>query len=191
MRRSKDCSDLAGTAGQAGGDPRSIEAAAVRLLARREHSTAELRRKLQARGHPQALVAEVVDRLAGKRLVSDERYVASFVHHHAERGQGPVRIRAELRQQGISDGDITEAFAQALERGAVDWMRLAAMVRRRRFGAGRPHGAAERAKQARFLQYRGFEADQIRAALQSGADADEAPPDAETGFELADVDPDL
>ena len=85
-----------------------VRTAALQLLARREHSSEELKRKLVDKGHAPDLVVEVVAALQGKRMVSDERFVASFVHHHANRGQGPVRIRAELRQHGVVDGLIQE-----------------------------------------------------------------------------------
>jgi regulatory protein len=141
---------------------KKAEIAAVRLLARREHGTRELKRKLTAKGHDEDAVERVVDKLDAKQLVSDQRFVSSFVHHHARRGQGPVRIRAELRQQGIDDAQIQDEIASA----SVDWVEIAIEVRRRKFGMQCPGSLAERAKQSRFLQYRGFTADQIRAALQ-------------------------
>ena len=155
----------------------AVEAAAVRLLARREHSTEELRRKLARKGYPPEIIGPVVEKLAGKRLVSDDRFTASFVHHHAKRGQGPMRIRAALRQQGIADSQVEEAL-----RGAgVDWVQLAREVRRRKFGAATPRSLGERAKQARFLQYRGFDAEQLRAAFRDesgeGEDAPDITPD--------------
>jgi regulatory protein len=176
-----------------------VELAAVRLLARREHSTEELKRKLQGKGHPCDVVAAVIQKLGSKRLVSDDRFVTSFVRHRAMRGQGPVRIRAELRQQGIADariqqeldhlapavrehqnrlGDLPEAESGALsgdDGSERDWGRLAAQVRQRKFGA-RPRSPAERAKQVRFLQYRGFTADQIRTALDADLDASDEDP---------------
>jgi regulatory protein len=142
-------------------DDKRVETAAVRLLARREHGTEELKRKLAAKGHDADSISRVVEKLGAKRLVSDDRFVASFVHHHAKRGQGPIRIRAELRQQGITD----EAIDRTLASAEVDWEQLARDVRQRKFGSGRPRSMAERAKQSRFLQYRGFTADQIRAAM--------------------------
>jgi regulatory protein len=134
----------------------------VRLLARREHSIDELRRKLLGKGYPSDTIEPVIQKLAGKRLVSDERFTSSFVHHHAKRGQGPVRIRAELRQQGIADSQVDEALRSA----EIDWVQLAREVRRRKFGATAPRSLGERAKQARFLQYRGFDAEQLRAAFR-------------------------
>lgn len=170
--------DLGGDlVGGVGGDPardeKTVEAAAVRLLARREHSTDELQRKLVAKGHEEASVARVVEKLGSKRLVSDDRYVASFVHHHARRGQGPVRIRSDLRRQGIADSRIQQEFSSA----GLDWAQIAAQVRLRKFGATPPRSLSERAKQSRFLQYRGFEADQIRAAfsVNTGTGADPEP----------------
>jgi regulatory protein len=150
-----------------GEDPKKVEVAAVRLLSRREHTREELRRKLVDKGYAPEFVDPVIEKLAGKRLVSDDRYISSFVHAHTRRGQGPARIRAELRQRGIDATRVEEEF----ERAAVDWVALALQVRRRKFGAAPPKSLMERAKQSRFLQYRGFEADQIRAAL--GVDPDD------------------
>jgi len=152
-------------------DAKKVELGAVRLLARREHSSQELRRKLRARGHDDKQVDDVLAKLEANRLQSDERFTGSFVTHHARRGQGPVRIRAELRQQGISEAQIEQHLATAEQ----DWARLAAEVRQRKFGAGLPSTASERAKQARFLQYRGFNSDQIRAALDFDPDEDVEP----------------
>ena len=165
-------------------DPQALlkaaEFTAVRLLARREHSSEELGRKLRSKGHPAEIVESVIAKLCGKQLVSDERFASSFVHHHAQRGQGPVRIRAELRQQGIAD-ELIEAQLQEAE---VDWVALAVAVRRRKFAAAVPRGMAERAKQARFLQYRGFDSDQIRAALKSGMESCDSVADGDAGLDL-------
>jgi len=158
-------------------DAKTVEAAAVRLLSGREHSIEELRRKLVRKGYPPQTIDPVIQKLAGKRLVSDERFTANFVHHHAKRGQGPLRIRAALRQQGIADSQVEEALQSA----DVDWVQLAREVRRRKFGAVSPRSLGERAKQARFLQYRGFDAEQLRAAFRDesgdGEDAPDITPD--------------
>jgi regulatory protein len=151
-------------------DPAAVEIAAVRLLTRREHSTDELIRKLVAKGYDKEVVARVVGKLTTKRLVSDQRFASDVVQHRARRGQGPVRIRAELRQQGVPE----ETIDRELEAAGVDWRAVAQDVRRRKFGAAPPRTRVERAKQARFLQYRGFSADQIRAALGGGPDEPEA-----------------
>ena len=74
-----------------------------------------------------------------------------------------------MRQQGVTDSQIQQEIAG----GEQDWNGIAAEVRRRKFGAELPKTAAERAKQARFLQYRGFNSDQIRAALSFDPDVDD------------------
>jgi len=145
-----------------------IEALALRLLARREHSIDELRRKLLRRGHPAAAIDVVIEQLAARKLISDVRFAGSLVRRGSARGHGPVRIRAELRRQGI-DVDVIQAECTA---AGCDWAQLATRVRVRKFGTRLPSDSAERAKQARFLQYRGFTADQIRAALGPAADLD-------------------
>jgi regulatory protein len=137
------------------------EAFAVRLLARREHSRAELARKLGRRGVPEDLVAATLEALGARRLQSDTRYAETLVASRIGRGQGPVRIRRELAEQGVSAAEIDAA----LDAAEADWFELAREVRRRRFGAAPPTDWNERARQARFLEYRGFSGEQIRAAL--------------------------
>jgi len=140
----------------------TVEAAAVRLLARREHSRAELVRKLAARGAPGDLVGEVLDSLVARRLQSDERYAEALVSSRAGRGQGPVRIRRELAERGVAAAT-TDA---ALEAADQDWRQLARETRLRRFGADIPGEWNERVRQSRFLEYRGFTNEQIRFALE-------------------------
>ncbi len=142
-------------------DPEDPRPTALRLLTRREYSQAELARRLREKGFPVEAVTACVEVLAAKRLISDERFVESFITSRTSRGQGPVRIRAELRERGVEES-LIEAGLAGVE---VDWLSLAAAERRKKFGAKRPADYRERAKQARFLQYRGFTADQIRPVL--------------------------
>lgn len=144
----------------------TVEAVAVRLLARREHSRAELVRKLGERGVPRELVDPVLDSLAARRLQSDQRYAEALVTSRAGRGQGPLRIRRELAERGVA-GPLIEA---ALEEAGQDWSELARATRRRRFGVDPPAEWNERVRQSRFLEYRGFSSEQIRFAL--GGDDD-------------------
>jgi regulatory protein len=134
---------------------------ALRLLARREHSALELRRKLLQRGYSPELIESALSGLAAEGLLSEARYAGEWVRSRIARGQGPAKIRAELRHQGLADEQIRQALAAA----EADWGRLAAEVRRKRFGAALPASLAERARQTRFLETRGFTADQIRQAL--------------------------
>jgi regulatory protein len=134
---------------------------ALDLLARREHARAELARKLSTRGFEADVIEGVLAALAEARLQSDERFAEQFVSARAERGSGPFKIRMELRERGLD-----ESLAElALEEAGCDWYELAREVRRKRFGTAVPAEFKERARQARFLQTRGFDMEQIRAAM--------------------------
>jgi regulatory protein len=148
---------------EASADPEAIRAAALTLLARRDFLTGELGAKLEALGADPQATAGVMVELRQERLLDDARYAARYVASRAERGQGPVRIRADLTALGAA----RELIDAALE-SVADWQAVAGSVRRRKFGAAPPRSWAEKARQARFLQYRGFSADHIRAA--TGAD---------------------
>jgi regulatory protein len=134
---------------------------AVELLARREHSRRELAAKLKRLNPDAALVEQVLSRLEAEHAQSDDRFTSEYVRQRSEKGYGPLRIQQELRQRGIT---LPEALRAALE--GIDWFRLAVAVRHKKFGRAVPRAAAERARQTRFLEYRGFAADQIRHALQ-------------------------
>ena len=142
---------------------------AMDLLARREHAVAELRRKLQShvdgRGKAQHLDADAIDdvlaKLQNEGLVSDERFTEAFVRHRNNNGYGPQRIQAELRERGVSE----KIAAIHLDLGDPQWFERALSVRNKRFGEDRPKDFKERARQARFLQYRGFTTEQARQVL--------------------------
>ncbi len=134
---------------------------AVRLLARREHSTDELRRKLKRRGYGQTTIDEVVSRLSKAESVSDARFAESFVRVRSERGQGPLRIRAELRDRGVTDVLVEEVLTTTSE----FWLERANRARTKRFGAAVPATRDAWNRQARFLAQRGFPADLIYRAL--------------------------
>jgi regulatory protein len=147
-------------------DARVVRTAALALLAGRDYGRTELARRLERRGYPESVVTGVVDALAAERLLSDARFVEEFIRQHAGRGHGPVRIRAELRQRGVPEAEVEAGF----EAADHDWAATAREARRRRFGLSPPADFPERARQARFLQYRGFTSEQIRAALGPGDD---------------------
>ena len=138
------------------------------LLARRDHSRLELGRKLTERGFESATVEHVLEDLIRDRLLEEDRFVESFIRGRIAKGHGPVRIRGELAQRGIEDASVSAALAEA----DYDWTALAAEVRAKRFGGAAPGDFKERARQAKFLQYRGFEGEQIRAALDVAGDSD-------------------
>jgi regulatory protein len=149
-------------------DAPACKRTALELLARREHSRRELTRKLGTRGFPDDVVVAVLDELEQSGALADARFTDTFVRSRVAKGQGPQRIRAELAQRGIGDA----AADEVLRGSEVDWRETIRAVRRKRFGPELPHDYAERAKQARFLQYRGFSSEQIRAALELDDNSD-------------------
>lgn len=132
---------------------------ALQLLTRRDYSRAELQKKLAAHAESAEELASVLDTLQGERLLSDHRYATQRVTALAGR-YGDARLKQELRLKGVSDDDI----AAALPEGGDETERCLA-VWQRKFGqpAQTPE---ERAKQMRFLQYRGFSSEAIRRALR-------------------------
>jgi regulatory protein len=145
----------------------SAREAAVRLLARREHSARELQAKLTARGIALQAALEAVADLGREGLQSDARFAETYVRSRVERGYGPVRIGAELGERGVGD----ELIREHLDEAGYDWRTRAEQVRRKRFGARLPQDWKERSRQARFLQYRGFSAEQLRALLDGPSES--------------------
>ena len=138
---------------------------ALRLLARREHSRAELARKLAPHAEsPEALDA-VLDDLGARDLLSDERYVDMRLRARQAR-LGDSRLAYELRTQGVSD----EMIEAALANGEDEQLR-AQRVWQKKFGilASEP---GERARQARFLASRGFSAETIRRVVRGELEDD-------------------
>ncbi|GAB4205935.1 MAG: hypothetical protein Fur0019_08580 [Tibeticola sp.] len=148
--------------------PASLKARALRLLATREHSRAELERKLRAFEETPGELAQALDALAAKGFIDAQRVAESVVHRRASR-LGSARIRQELRDKGLDDDTVAEALAPLLE---TEFERARA-VWRSRFRAA-PADAAERAKQMRFLLARGFSGDVVRRVLAAaGTPADD------------------
>jgi regulatory protein len=134
---------------------------AMQWLARREHSRRELQDKLSKKGCDAALAAEVVNKLESERLVSDDRFMESLIRARRNRGYGPLRIQKELQEKGVAP----EAIATWLDVTSREWVDDIRRVQRKKFGGRIPRSYAERARQARFLQYRGFTYDQIQQLL--------------------------
>jgi len=141
---------------------KDIRRAAMDMLARREQARSELVAKLGRRFEGQdELVEAEIDKLVAEGLQSDGRLAESLIRARAGRGQGPLKIRAELRGKGVPGEVIDLAFEQC----DTDWFELAAAVSRKRFGESVPTDVKEKAKRSRFLQQRGFSFDHISSVL--------------------------
>ena len=137
---------------------------ALRHLARRDHSRAELMRKLAPHGSEEEVEA-VLARMAELGLLSDRRFAEAWVRGKAARF-GAARLRIELARRGVERELVDAALAgecadNELERARAVW--------RAKFGAA-PGDTREWARQARFLQTRGFAGDVIRALLKEHPD---------------------
>jgi len=138
------------------------------LLARREHGRVELTRKLRQRGACPDMNDIALDRLTEEGLLSESRYLESYINYRAGSGYGPLRIREELGQRGLSRGDIEEALRES----GFNWQEQLEDTWRRKFAGKLPEDAKERARQGRFLSYRGYTMDMIGRVL-SGREFDD------------------
>ena len=145
--------------------PISLKGRALRYLAGREHSRAELTRKLAPYEEEPGQIERVLDDLQAKDFISEERVVASVLNRRAA-SLGGARLRQELQSKGIDPERVRDAVEQLkgteLERGQEVW--------RKRFGgadgeAGAPLDTKQWARQMRFLMARGFSADVVRRVV--------------------------
>lgn len=130
----------------------AIKNSALNLLARREHSQQELRAKLLVREFAREEIEQVLQILKKENLQSDARFAESYARMRINRGYGPLRISQELQQRGINNDLIAENLAQDKE----FWLEKMNEVKHKKFGSKIPKDFVEKAKQLRFLQYRGF-----------------------------------
>ena len=139
--------------------PPTLKSRALRLLATREHSRAELQRKLGPFEQTAGSLAATLDELQAKGFISENRVLESTVHRRSAKF-GASRIRQELQAKGLAP----EAVAQAVGQLRPSELTRAREVWRLKFGTA-PRDAAERAKQMRFLAGRGFDGDTIRRVV--------------------------
>lgn len=146
-------------------EPGDLRERALRLLARREHSRAELVRKLGQAGFAQDEIEPLLDEFEGKKWLSDRRFAESYVADHRARA-GSIKLAYDLRQRGVGDAVIEAVLSinrdSELERAREVW--------RKKFGAA-PADAADKARQIRFMQSRGFTPEAIRHAISGTAEA--------------------
>jgi regulatory protein len=159
--------DILGRPGVDPLDARAARVAALDALARRDHASTELRQKLSDKGYDGFVVDDLIERLVTEKLLDDRRYLQNFVAYHAARGQGPNRVRADLRKRGLRTAD-----AESTLEAYPDWITHLKRARQKKFGTSPPTNYADRQRQAKFLAYRGFTGAQIRAALGFDTDLD-------------------
>lgn len=141
--------------------PLSLMARALRYLSMREHSRMELARKLARHAQEGDDIEALLDRLSTANFQSQSRFAEALIHRRAQR-YGNSRIAMELQSHGL-DAETLDAARADL---AGDEVARARAVWRKKFSHP-PQDAAERGKQMRFLQQRGFSHGAIHAAIQA------------------------
>lgn len=140
-----------------------VKFCAINLLARRERSQLELKRKLIARGFSKGVIDNVLTVLSKENLQNDERFVESYIRMRMNRGYGPLRILAELRKRGIA----ADVAGELLDTNDSVWFEQVQIARCKKFGNENPKDFQQRSKQAQFLQYKGFTGEQIKYVLSA------------------------
>ena len=147
-------------------DPLHARKKAMDYLARREYGRMELQAKLENAGFNTETARCAIDRLASENLQSDRRFIENFIQSYINKGKGPVRVRLELKERKVESVLVDEALSECDE----DWVVMARQLREKKFGRELPIDFKEKARQMRFLQYRGFEPVQIQSAMASHGD---------------------
>lgn len=137
-------------------EPGSLRERALGLLARREHSRMELTRKLELAGFSTDEIAPLLDEFEEKNWLSDRRFAESYVADHRAKS-GNIKLAYELRQRGVSN----EIIELVLEEQHDSELERAREVWRKKFKSA-PADAAEKARQMRFLQSRGFAQETVK-----------------------------
>ena len=125
---------------------------ALKCLTRREHSVFELTQKLREKTEHPEFVPDVIKELIQKKYLDDTRFAEMFMRARATKGYGPLRIKRELKEKGITENI-------ALIGADIK------MIYERKFGHAPVKDIREKAKQIRYLQYRGFSFDEIKKVL--------------------------
>ena len=136
---------------------------AMDCLARREYGREELVGRLKGAGFEADLADSTVATLTEEGLQNDARFAAAFARSKLGRGAGPLRINQALLEKGLPES----VAAAALSELEADWCEQARQVRLKKYGLGSPADFKEKARQMRFLQYRGFSFEQINAAMDA------------------------
>lgn len=141
-------------------DPAKARRYAMDALARREYGAAELVNKMTKAGFEYPVAEDTVAELTAENLQNDERFCEAFVKSYARRGKGPLRVLNDLGDRGVAQRLIDAAMQET----EVDWFERACEVREQKFGSDKPADFTEKARQMRFLQYRGFGNEHISVA---------------------------
>lgn len=148
--------------------------AAVRLLSRRDHASAELKKKLGTRQYrglsfDDVAIDEAIERLTSEGYLNDRRVAAYMAEQRYAAGYGPRAIRAKLMERGFNSGDVGAALELLEVEVGSDWASHAQNTLSKRFSAADIASREPKVegRMARFLQSRGFSSSDALRALQA------------------------
>ena len=141
-------------------DSKSIRLKIMDFLSRREHSSKEIFKKLSPRVESKELLEEEIEKLKADGLLSDERFAESYFQSRKNRGYGPLRIRNELKQRGVGD----QIFYPLSDE--IEWSDFALEALRKKVSGNLPTETKDILKLKRFLNYRGFDFQDIEKDFQ-------------------------
>lgn len=144
-----------------------LRALAFALLAKREYSKFTLYRKLLQHGADPQQAEQLIEELAQAHYQSDERMTEMLIRSQVRQGRGPQRIQQEIKKHQLNP-----ALAQQ-EMQHINWLQQAMDLKIRKFGREIAKDPKIKAKQIRFLQYRGFTMDVIMKVINGNAETDE------------------
>jgi regulatory protein len=143
-------------------EPDKLRSRALYWISRKEYSIKALYEKLEGICDDEIMVADLMEDFIQRDWVNNERFMASFTRLKMNSGLGQMRIKRELTQQGIKESDVNMYF----EASEFDWFEQALNTYQKKYGDSPCEDYKERAKRFRFMQYRGFNSDQIKYAMQ-------------------------
>lgn len=136
----------------------SLDNVVIKLLAFREHSRLEIKRKLLAKGFMAEEIDKTIACLIENNIQSDDRFADHYVNMRKNRGFGPLRIEYELKEKGIEE----PLIQKYLYSNKIDWHQLARNCRQKKFGFSIPENFTDQTKQKKYLQYKGFSFEDIK-----------------------------
>ena len=140
-------------------EPKAIRLKIMDFLSRREHSSREILKKMSNRVESKEMLLDSIKELVDDGLLSDERFAESYFQSRKNKGYGPLRIRNELKQRGVGD----QIFSSLSNE--VDWSKYALEALKKKMNGDLPSEIKDVLKLKRFLNYRGFDFQDIDRAF--------------------------
>ena len=141
-------------------EPKAIRLKIMDFLSRREHSSREILNKMSNRVESKEMLLDSIKELVDDGLLSDERFAESYFQSRKNKGYGPLRIRNELKQRGVGD----QIFYPLSDE--IEWSEFALEALKKKVRGDMPTETKDILKLKKFLNYRGFEFQDIDKAFQ-------------------------